>query len=71
VVVGKIAPTPLVIFHGRNDHLFAEDHALRLFAAAGDPRRLFLSDTFGHAEDGLSEGFASMLSKVVLEELAR
>ena len=50
-VVGKISPVPLAIVHGRNDHLFSEDHAHRLFAAAGEPKRLLLGDHFGHAED--------------------
>ena len=60
-----------MIFHGRNDALFGEDHALRLFAAARDPRRLFVSDTFGHAEEGVSAAFAAKVAEVLREELAR
>jgi uncharacterized protein len=68
-VVGRIAPTPLVICHGRNDHLFSEDHPQRLYDAAGKPKRMLLGDRFGHAEDGLTQAFARRLAQVVYEEL--
>jgi pimeloyl-ACP methyl ester carboxylesterase len=64
-VVGKISPVPLVIVHGRDDHLFSEDHAHRLYEAAGDPKRLLLGDHFGHAEDGMTAGFGRRLAKVI------
>ena len=53
-VVGKIAPTPLLIVHGRDDHYFGIDHAQALYAAAGQPSELWLVDGFGHAEAGAS-----------------
>jgi pimeloyl-ACP methyl ester carboxylesterase len=68
-VVGKIAPVPVVIVHGRNDHLFSEDHAHRLYDAAGEPKRLLLGDSFGHAEDGLSPGFGRRLARIVHDTL--
>ena len=68
-VVGKIAPVPLVIVHGRNDHLFSEDHAHRLFEAAGQPKRLLLGDRFGHAEDGLTPAFGRRLAAMITETL--
>lgn len=68
-VVGKIAPTPVVIIHGNDDHLFAPDHARRLFEAAGEPKRLLLGDGFGHAEDGLTPAFGRRLARVVHETL--
>jgi uncharacterized protein len=69
-VVAAISPIPLILVHGRNDHLFSIDHAQRLFELAGPPKRLLVGDRFGHAEDGLSPAFASKLSAVVLEGLA-
>ena len=60
-VVGKIAPTPVAIIHGNDDHLFAPDHARRLYEAAGEPKRLLLGDRFGHAEDGLTPAFERRL----------
>jgi pimeloyl-ACP methyl ester carboxylesterase len=68
-VVGKIAPTPLVVVHGRDDPLFALDHAERLYEAAGEPKRLLIGEGFGHAEDGLTPAFARRLSGVIHEEL--
>ncbi len=68
-VIGKIAPTPVVIVHGKNDHLFGLDHAWRLFEAAGEPKKLLLGDRFGHAEDGLSSAFAGRLTRVMTEVL--
>ena len=68
-VIGKIAPTPVVIVHGTDDRLFPPEHARRLFDAAGDPKRLLLGEGFGHAEDGLSPGFARKLVRVVHESL--
>lgn len=68
-VIGKIAPTPVVIVHGTDDALFSVDHAQRLYDAAHDPKRLLLGDRFGHAEDGLTPAFATRLTRVIGEEL--
>jgi pimeloyl-ACP methyl ester carboxylesterase len=68
-VIGKIAPTPVVLVHGRDDRLFTQDHARALYEAAGDPRRLLLGAPFGHAETGLTPAFARRLAGVVHEEL--
>jgi pimeloyl-ACP methyl ester carboxylesterase len=70
-VIGKIAPTPVVIVHGTDDRLFPLDHAWRLYEAAGEPKRLLIGDGFGHAEDGLSEAFAGRLGRVLHETLGR
>ena len=51
-VVGKIAPTPLLVVHGRDDRYFGVDHAQALYAGAGTPSELWLVDGFGHAEAG-------------------
>jgi pimeloyl-ACP methyl ester carboxylesterase len=64
-VIGKIAPTPVVIVHGVDDRLFPPAHAERLFEAAGEPKKLLLGEGFGHAEDGLSPAFARRLVRVV------
>jgi pimeloyl-ACP methyl ester carboxylesterase len=66
-VIGKIAPTPVVLVHGTDDRLFPPVHAERLFEAAGEPKRLLLGDGFGHAEDGLTPAFAARLSRTIHE----
>ena len=68
-VIGTIAPTPVVIVHGNDDHLFAPDHARRLYDAAGEPKRLLLGEGFGHAEDGLTPAFGRRLARVIHEAL--
>ncbi|HEY7486055.1 MAG TPA: alpha/beta fold hydrolase [Streptosporangiaceae bacterium] len=49
-VAGRIAPTPLLIVHGDADHFFPLEHAEQLYAAARDPRELWIERGFGHAE---------------------
>ena len=66
-VIGKIAPTPVVIVHGADDRLFPPAHAHRLYEAAGDPKRLLIGEGFGHAEDGLTPAFAHKLVEVLAE----
>jgi len=49
-VVGRIAPTPLLLVHGDSDHYFPVEHPEALFAAAREPKALWLLEGFGHAE---------------------
>ena len=51
----RIAPTPLLIVHGDQDGYFPVDHAKQLYAAAHDPRELWIVPGFGHAESGAVE----------------
>jgi pimeloyl-ACP methyl ester carboxylesterase len=64
-VVHKIAPTPVIIVHGRDDHYFDEDDAWRLYRRAGEPKRLLLASRFGHAEDGFTPAFAERLGRML------
>lgn len=68
-VVGRIAPTPVILVHGRDDHFFDEEEAWRLYRRAGEPKRLILARPFGHAEDGLSPSFADRLADRILSLL--
>ncbi|HEY8473627.1 MAG TPA: alpha/beta fold hydrolase [Natronosporangium sp.] len=51
VAAAKIAPTPLLIVHGDRDQLFPVEHAHALYAAAGEPKQLWIEAGFGHAEN--------------------
>jgi pimeloyl-ACP methyl ester carboxylesterase len=53
-VVGRISPVPLLIVHGDADHYFPIEHAEQLYAAAKDPKALWLEPGFGHAEAAAS-----------------
>jgi pimeloyl-ACP methyl ester carboxylesterase len=47
----RIAPTPLLVVHGDADALFPVAHAHALYAAAGEPKQLWIEPGFGHAEN--------------------
>lgn len=46
-----VTPAPLLIVHGDADRYFPVAHAQRLYAAAGEPKHLWLEAGFGHAEN--------------------
>jgi pimeloyl-ACP methyl ester carboxylesterase len=68
-VVGRIAPTPVIIVHGRDDHLFDIEEAWRLYRRAGEPKRLLLASRFGHAEDGFTPVFADLVADRIHQAL--
>jgi pimeloyl-ACP methyl ester carboxylesterase len=55
VAVARIAPVPLLIVHGDADAYFPTDHAEALYAAAAEPKELWLEPGFGHAERATSD----------------
>jgi len=69
-LVGRIAPTPVVIVHGLEDHYFDVEQGWMLYRAAGEPKKLLLSSGFGHAEDGYTAAFAKRLHSAVTPLLA-
>jgi pimeloyl-ACP methyl ester carboxylesterase len=64
-LVGRVAPTPIAIVHGRDDHFFDEEQAWLLYHRAREPKRLLLAERFGHAEDGYSAAFARRVCSIV------
>ena len=62
-VVGGIAPAPVLVVHGRDDHYFDEEEAWRLYRRAAPPKALWLATRFGHAEDGFSDELAERIAK--------
>lgn len=64
--VAGVAPTPLLIVHGEDDHYFGPEQAVALHDAAGEPKALWLEPPgFGHAEDGFTPAFAQRLTAAV------
>jgi pimeloyl-ACP methyl ester carboxylesterase len=51
-VVPRISPIPVLFVHGDRDHYFPVEHPEALYAAANDPKELWLIEGFGHAESG-------------------
>jgi pimeloyl-ACP methyl ester carboxylesterase len=50
-VAARIAPVPLLVVHGDADPYFPVEHAEKLYAAASEPRELWIEPGFGHAEN--------------------
>ena len=48
-----MAPTPFLVVHGDQDEFFPVEHAHQLYAAARDPKELWIVPGFGHAERGV------------------
>ena len=66
--VAGIAPTPLLIVHGADDHYFGPAQARTLYDAAGEPVTLWLEPAgFGHAEDGFKPPFVQRLAAAVAQ----
>ena len=53
-VAGRISPIPLLLVHGDRDHYFPVEHPEALYAAANEPKELWLVEGFGHAENAAS-----------------
>lgn len=69
-VVARVAPTPLLVVHGTDDHLFGPHQGALLAARASAPVTLWQETPFGHAEDGLTPPFVRRL-RVALEQVRR
>lgn len=53
---GLIAPTPFLVVQGDTDPYFPVEHGRRLYAAARDPRELWIEPGYGHAETAATAG---------------
>jgi fermentation-respiration switch protein FrsA (DUF1100 family) len=49
-VIGRISPRPILIIHGLADKVIPVDHSKRNFAAAGEPKELWLVPGAGHGQ---------------------
>jgi pimeloyl-ACP methyl ester carboxylesterase len=70
-VVGRIAPIPLLLVHGDADHYFPVEHPEALFAAARDPKELWLVEGFGHAESAATPELLDRLGRHLPALVAR
>ncbi|RZS90779.1 alpha/beta hydrolase family protein [Motilibacter rhizosphaerae] len=65
----RIAPRPLLVVHGDRDRYFPLDHAEALYAAAGDPRELWVEHGYGHAEGAASPELVERIGRWVRRAL--
>ena len=70
-VVGRIAPTPLLLVHGDRDHYFPVEHPRALYAAAAEPKELWLLEGFGHAESAATPEVLDRIGAHLPELLSR
>jgi fermentation-respiration switch protein FrsA (DUF1100 family) len=61
-VVGRIAPTPLLIVHGERDDFFSVEHARRLHRGSGGHAELWIEPGMGHGESGTSDELAERIA---------
>jgi pimeloyl-ACP methyl ester carboxylesterase len=61
-----VSPTPLLIVHGDRDLYFPSDHADQLFAAAREPKELWIEQGLGHAESAVSGELLDRIAKWAL-----
>ena len=70
-VVGRIAPTPLLIVHGDRDSYFTLEHPRALYAAANEPVELWVVPGFAHAESGATPELIDRIGTYLPELLCR
>jgi fermentation-respiration switch protein FrsA (DUF1100 family) len=70
-VVPRISPTPVLFVHGDRDHYFPVEHPEELYAAASDPKELWLIPGFGHAESAATPELLDRLGAHLPELVAR
>lgn len=62
-VIEKIAPTPLLLVHGTDDHYFSPTHALALQAAGGEQTQLWIEPGMAHAESATSAELVARIAQ--------
>lgn len=63
----RISPIPLLVVHGDKDLYFPPEHARQLYAAAREPKELWLIPGFGHAERATDDQLADRIIAWVAE----
>jgi pimeloyl-ACP methyl ester carboxylesterase len=59
--MARDAHVPVLVVHGEDDDFFPVEDGERLASAAGTDAQLWRLEQFGHAEDGVTPGFADAL----------
>lgn len=58
----RISPAPVLIVHGDRDPFFPAEHARQLYAAAREPKELWLIPGFGHAERATDDSLVDRIA---------
>ena len=70
-IAGRISPIPVLLVHGDRDHYFPIEHPQALYAAAREPKELWLVEGFGHAENAASPELLDRIGSHLPALLAR
>ena len=62
--IGKISPRPVLLVHGEKDLVFSANNSRKLFAAAKEPKELYIIPDVGHA--GFLDAKPNRFPKTVL-----
>ena len=65
-----IAPVPLLVVHGDRDLFFPVDHAEQIYAAAHEPKELWIIPGFGHAEAATDNALTDRIGRWVVAAVA-
>jgi fermentation-respiration switch protein FrsA (DUF1100 family) len=49
-VIAQISPRPLILLHGSEDRRITQNQAMRMFAAAEEPKSMWLVEGANHGE---------------------
>jgi fermentation-respiration switch protein FrsA (DUF1100 family) len=60
-VVGRLAPTPILLVHGTADRGVAPYHSDRLFELAGEPKEIWRVEGAGHLDVFSREAYRTRL----------
>lgn len=67
---GLISPVPLLIVHGDRDGYFPVEHAQQIYAAAREPKDLWVIPGFGHAEAAANAALLDRIGRWVQEAVS-
>ncbi|MBV9092680.1 MAG: alpha/beta fold hydrolase [Streptosporangiaceae bacterium] len=66
-----VSPVPLLIVHGGKDLYFPPEHAQQLYAAAREPKELWLLPDMGHAEAACSQDLVDRIASWIEDATLR
>lgn len=66
----RIAPAALLVVHGDADSFFPVDHAARVYAAAHEPKDLWIEPAMGHAERAMTPACVDRVARWLDRRLA-
>lgn len=70
-LAARLSPVPLLVVHGDGDSYFPIDHPHQLYAAAREPKELWIEPGLGHAENAVGPELVERMARWVGEHAER